>query len=58
MGHDHQDTWGQMRPTFAGPHRQLAIPALIAATLFRNVTEKRVKGSDARQVSDGGEMTG
>jgi hypothetical protein len=57
MDRDRLDTWGQIRTTLAGPHRQLAIPAVIAATLFCNVTKKPDKGSDARKVSGGCERT-
>jgi hypothetical protein len=52
MDLDHLGTWEQMRTTFAGPHRQLAIPALIAATLFCNVTKTPANGSNARKVSN------
>jgi hypothetical protein len=58
MDLDHLGTWEQMRTTFAGPHRQLAIPALIAATLFCNVTKTPANGSNARKVSNSCKRTG
>ena len=57
MDRDHWDKWEQMRTTFVGPHRQLGIPALIAATLFCNVTRKPAQGPDLRGVSGGCEGT-
>jgi len=60
MDRHHWNVWERMRTRLIGPYRELAIPALVAATLFHKGTGEKGtgepnKGRDTAKAGDDSE---